>query len=464
MIIINVTIYDNLGKIFTLHTMTRTTRRIIAGSFILAFLIAAPLIVLYATGYRYNRKRGTIQGTGAITISTKPKGATVTMNGMAQNDLTPFRITQLSPTTYHLKIEKQGYTSWETNAVVAPWENRLFSSIRLFPLNIPEAMSTACAYHTLLSHDSSSPWTLLSSSSTDPFILFNAKNKKCIPIKTQGSLIATAEDPVKNSYAILTQSRQTMLTIITPSLIGKDNVKSFPLKHAATHVALLNDRDAWVWDAASASHISNLGSQYVNAKINVIDMLPLPDGLYTLETDSTGSAALRLRNSDDPSIYRTISTIALSVDSQFISRSPADTLTILDRRNSRLLLIDLAHAESAPDEFSPFTHAAWSANSEYLIFYNDHEISLYQYDKKKNRQRAILLTRISDTLRSVHLIPEIGYAAYTTPTHLSFIAMNPEMDAYPRTPFSLPESDILGFSSDTLYLASQNTIFTYELH
>ncbi|OGL88538.1 hypothetical protein A3I42_03005 [Candidatus Uhrbacteria bacterium RIFCSPLOWO2_02_FULL_49_11] len=443
--------------------MTRTTRRIIAGSFILAFLIAAPLIILYASGYRYNRKRGTIQGTGAITISTKPKGATVAMNGIVQNELTPFRITQLFPTTYHLKIEKQGYTSWETTAVVEPWENKLYPSVRLFSLTSPEALPSSCAYHSVLSHNPSSSWTLLSSSSTDPFVLFNADNKKCVSLNTKGALIATAESLTGNSFAMLTQTRQTILTLVTPSLIGKDNIKSIPLKRTATHFALLNDRDAWVWDSASISRVLNLGSQYLNAKLNVIDILPMHDGLYTLETDSTGSVALRLRNNEDPNVYRTLLNLALSTESQFIGHSPADTITLLDRRNPRVVLIDLADTTIAPLEFPLITHAAWSKNSEYLILSNDHEISLYHYDKKKNDQRAVLLTRISDTIRSVLLIPEIGYAAYATPTHLSFISIDPEIDAYPHTPFSLPESVILGFSSDTLYLASQNTIFRYEV-
>ncbi|MFA4873149.1 MAG: PEGA domain-containing protein [Patescibacteria group bacterium] len=443
--------------------MTRNTRRIIAGLFILAFLITAPLIILYASGYRYNRKRGTIQGTGAITISTKPKGATVTINGIVQNNLTPFRITQLSPTTYHIKIEKQGYTSWETTAAVEPWENKLYSSVRLFSLASPIALPSSCTYHSVLFHNPSSPWTLLSSSSTDPFILFNANNETCVFLDTKGALIATAEDLTGNSFVMLTQSRQTVLTIVTSSLIGKDNIKSFPLKRTATHVAHLNDRDAWVWDSASVSRVLNLGSQYLNAKLNIIDILPMQNGLYTLETDPTGSVALRLRDNDDPNVYRTLSNLALSTETQFINHSPTNTLTLFDNRNSRVVLIDLTDTSLPPLEFSFITRAAWSQNSESLILSNDHEISLYLYDKKKNAQRAILLTRISDTLRSVLFIPEIGYVAYTTPTHLSFISINPEIDAYPHTPFPLPESDILGFSSDTLYLASQNKIFKYDL-
>ncbi len=443
--------------------MTRTTRRIIAGLFILAFLITAPLIILYATGYRYNRKRGTVQGTGAITISTKPKGATVSLNGIVQNELTPFRVTQLSPTTYHVKIEKQGYTSWETNALVEPWENKLYSSVRLFSLTPPEPLPIPCTYHSVLSHDPSSPWTLLSSSSTEPFVLFNAKNQECMSLSTKGALISTAEDLAGNSFAMLTQTHQTILTIVTPSLIGKDNVRSFPLKRTATHFALLNNRDVWVWDAASASRIVNSGSQYLNAKLNLLDMLPRHDALTTLETESTGSVTLRLRNNDDPNVFRNITDLALSPESQFIEHSPADTITLLDHRNTRAVFIDLTDAAIPPLEFSLITRAAWSQNGEYLILSNDHEISLYHYDKKKNDRRAILLTRISDTLRSVLFIPEIGYVAYTTPTHLSFISIDPEIDAYPHTPFPLPESDILGFSSDTLYLASQNTIFKYEL-
>ncbi|MEW6610346.1 MAG: PEGA domain-containing protein [Patescibacteria group bacterium] len=443
--------------------MTRMTRRIITASFILVFLITAPLIILYASGYRYNRKRGTMQGTSAITISTKPKGARVSINGIAQNELTPFRITQLFPTTYHLKVEKQGYTSWETTVVVEPWKNKLYSSVRLFSLTPPEALPPSCARHSILSHNPPSPWTLLSSSSSDPFILFNAHKKTCTPLKMDSPPIATTEDSSGNSYALLSLSRQPKLTVVNSPLIGNEKVRNFSLKRPATHITLLNDREVWAWDAASISRIINFGDQQTMTNLKVIDLLPLQNGLYTLEEDPLGTLILRLRNSDDPSLYRTIATLVLSPESQFIHRSPTDTLTILDNRSSRVVLIDLTRPESPPFEFSLFTHAAWSTTGEYLTLSNDHEISLLHYDKKKNGQRVTLLTRISDPLRSVLLIPEIGYVAYTTPTHLSFISLNSEIDSFPHTPFALPESVILGFSSDTLYLASQNTIFKYEL-
>ena len=52
-------------------------RRTIYILFIVIFLIAAPLVVLYSEGYRYNLKRGKIQKTGILIISSLPKKADI---------------------------------------------------------------------------------------------------------------------------------------------------------------------------------------------------------------------------------------------------------------------------------------------------------------------------------------------------------------------------------------------------
>ncbi|MFH0780181.1 MAG: hypothetical protein V1928_05025, partial [Parcubacteria group bacterium] len=60
--------------------MNINLRRGIAIGLIVLFLVAAPILILYTAGYRYNFKKNQVQKTGALVISTAPSGAEVTLN------------------------------------------------------------------------------------------------------------------------------------------------------------------------------------------------------------------------------------------------------------------------------------------------------------------------------------------------------------------------------------------------
>ena len=55
-------------------------RRMVYASFIIIFSILTPIIILYTQGYRYNFKRGRVQKTGILIISSIPKKADVYLN------------------------------------------------------------------------------------------------------------------------------------------------------------------------------------------------------------------------------------------------------------------------------------------------------------------------------------------------------------------------------------------------
>ena len=57
--------------------MTRRTRRIIFFLFLIAFIISAPLITLYAWGYSFDWEEKTIVATGGIYLKSYPSGAEI---------------------------------------------------------------------------------------------------------------------------------------------------------------------------------------------------------------------------------------------------------------------------------------------------------------------------------------------------------------------------------------------------
>ncbi len=98
--------------------MTIIVRRIIYIIFILIFLLAAPAILLYTTGYNYNFKRGGFIKTGVLLVDALPNDARVRLDGKLLNDKLPARLSNLKPKDYLIAIERDGYSSWQKTLTI----------------------------------------------------------------------------------------------------------------------------------------------------------------------------------------------------------------------------------------------------------------------------------------------------------------------------------------------------------
>lgn len=101
---------------------------------ILTLLIIAfgvGVAVLLTKGYTFSPKEKKVVGTGIVTVSSIPDGASVYIDGHLTT-ATNTTISQLSPKTYNLKIVKEGFISWEKNIDV---KGGLVSEVKatLFP-------------------------------------------------------------------------------------------------------------------------------------------------------------------------------------------------------------------------------------------------------------------------------------------------------------------------------------------
>jgi hypothetical protein len=101
-------------------------------SFILVFFIIAPILIFYASGYRFDIKRERIIKTGTLMLEAKDlKKANLYIN----NELyeTPFNekifVYNLLPGDYDVRLEKNGYYSWGKKLSI-------YSSLTTFAQNI----------------------------------------------------------------------------------------------------------------------------------------------------------------------------------------------------------------------------------------------------------------------------------------------------------------------------------------
>ncbi|MDX9893274.1 MAG: PEGA domain-containing protein [Patescibacteria group bacterium] len=111
-------------------------RRLIYLSFIAAFLIIAPIISLYASGFKYNFKTGRLEKTGIIYIDSKPKGSEIYINNEPAGK-TPKRFSRMLPESYQITVQKQGYYSWQKELEVQSGLTTFAKNIILFKQTLP---------------------------------------------------------------------------------------------------------------------------------------------------------------------------------------------------------------------------------------------------------------------------------------------------------------------------------------
>ncbi len=105
--------------------MTLRFRRLLFYSFFIIFIPLSAGIILYSQGWRFDFKTFSAQKTGAIYIETDPKYVSIEINGeyfldrsgIIQNGTL---ISDLSPKTYRLTIQKEGYLPYYKNLEVKP--------------------------------------------------------------------------------------------------------------------------------------------------------------------------------------------------------------------------------------------------------------------------------------------------------------------------------------------------------
>ncbi len=113
---------------------TRTTLFVICVFF---FLLAAPGLVLYSQGYRFDFEHKKLTRTGAFYCKVLPKGAEVYL-GDKLKDTTSFftnalLVENLLPGSYRIEIKKDGYHSWQKTVQISEREVTEAKHVILFP-------------------------------------------------------------------------------------------------------------------------------------------------------------------------------------------------------------------------------------------------------------------------------------------------------------------------------------------
>lgn len=128
--------------------MSLTQRRLLFYFFILLFLVLVPIVLLYATGYTVNWRRGELQKTASLALDSEPREAKIFLNGQSPltfsdslfgaKPQTRAKLSGLTPGDYTIRLEKEGYFPWEERITLEPGEAFNLQTIRLFRNSQPQ--------------------------------------------------------------------------------------------------------------------------------------------------------------------------------------------------------------------------------------------------------------------------------------------------------------------------------------
>ncbi len=395
--------------------MSLKYRRILYISFFIIFFIAAPLVILWAGGYHYDFTRHKIQKTGGIFIESKPSKAEVYLNNKKQDKKTTARLKNLLPNQYEVRIEKNGYQTWQKKLPVYPGQTTFIQYIRLFKKN-PKIKNILNKKIILSSQKNGNELAIIYPQNKKfGLALFNLASQNLKELATLNyqpneiilsphkSFIFLKYNPKysKDKWLLDTNGKKLIdLAKIIPK--GTSKLKWLP-----------NSKDEIIYGISKAGleKIDFISKQTALVlKKAILDFYIINDQIFFLEK-ANGRILLKQTNFNKQDKFKTLTTLPISEDYKFFESRP-NLLTLLDKKNEILYLIKTNGQNQNKKRrikiFSETNYVKWLGNL--LLFGNDFEISTYDIEKNELN----LIVRLSSKIKKAIWYPTATHIVYLT--------------------------------------------------
>src|SRR3989344_909147 len=361
-------------------------RRAVYVFFIIVFLIVTPLIVLYSQGYRYNFKRGKVQKTGILIMSSIPKSADIYLNNqLVTQNQTPARLEKLLPADYEIKLAKEGYHNWTKKLQLNENSTTFAEDVILWKNNWPIQLAPNNIIEWLASPD----WQKAVFITPDRKIMaLDLATKKFYELYQAGN-----DDNLK----ILSWSNTSKKILIE---VGDQYLIFNAERYQTAPIIISNDYALLKWDLKNDNLVYGLNS----AGVWKIDLFTKKSGLLLNRevTDFLINGDLvyfyykdviykqKISGRSQPEIIDGLKCPAC----RFINREFA-RLLLLDDQAQKLFIIDPILKNKTIKQSAK--NISW-LKADTLLFYNNWEIWIYELDKEEPEIITRIGTGISEAL------------------------------------------------------------------
>ncbi len=360
---------------------------IIAVLVILASTITA---VIWARGFKPDFRTGTFLHTGLIVAQSLPKGAQVYLNDRLTN-VTDTNISYLDPGSYRIRIQKDGFTTWEKNVDV-----KADLAVEILALLFPVApqispLTTTGAFSPTLSPDGTKiiygvsgerGGLYLLTMGTGPFALgqgtktifknqlgYDFSQAKFLWSPDNKQVIASFNDPAGVSGNILVDVDRTDQEIldITGSLSSTLNNWQEEIDTQSQTLAIRIPKEIKSATAEAKTSQSDQSKSTVE---------PTPETTTTTANDSLSPLTLPFPPKAGPPLAETLNYFP----SGFVPSPDGDKFLYKDREgNYKVYNLKLKNESTLPN-LKNLRNIAWYPDSEHIVIAQDDSISIIEID------------------------------------------------------------------------------------
>lgn len=390
--------------------MSPKNRQIMAVLFILAFFALAPIVVLWAEGYRYDFSKNRFLKTGVFFIESKPTKADIYLNDKKQSDKTPTRLKYVLPGNYTLQVKKDGYQTWQKKLPVYAGQTTFAQYIRLFK-ELPEETN-------LISNNLSLYSQLINNSLA--VIYFDQENIQLSLInlrqETEQKLAILNYLPEKIElspnanyiylkYSDEYQNQNFVFDINTKEIINLEKIIGGSISYSWQ--PNVSDENIYFqfFDRLEKLNLSSLKTEILFDNQKLISFYIQNNSIYFIQTSlDKKQYSLKKSSLNNPEKFETITTLPIS-EKYTLDLLNNSLLSVLDETNSMLYLIDLKN-DNKKTIISDVNSV--ELNENILLLTNAYEISAYDLEQEKQN----LILRLSSKIKSAKWYPVPTHCLY----------------------------------------------------
>ncbi len=399
--------------------MTKLHRRIIYIVFILIFLIAAPTVILYTSGYRYNFQKARVQKTGIMMLSSVPRGAEIWLNGkQVDKKTTPARLEYILPGDYEIQFKKSDYHDWQKKLPVYENNTTFAEKVVLWKQSQPQIMSASTSNSWLLTSDKRQAAMLAASNTlvllevggdlTDFLMANEAGLRDSFDFKDYNQVNILDWSP-DNKKILLSATGKADYYLVFNTL-NKQLQKisgQFKIIDWGENSDLLYGADKlgfWQIDPIA-------GQQKMIFKSFLPDDFLIADGkIFYLENQTLWEKNLvNGRNG--------VVTSPVKCDHCHLTKKIGNRFVLQGRQTQKLLIIDAANRKN--DMENSAKNLYW-LSSDSLLFYNDWEMYIYDLHKKDPE----LITRLGQPIKSALWHPKGKHLIFAAGNKINIIELD----------------------------------------
>lgn len=401
--------------------MKLRTRRIILATFIVLFLISAPILIFYSAGYRFDFQKGQILKIGNLYMDGKDlRDVEIYINQRLYPELFSKKIyiTTLLPGRYFLTLKKDGYLDWQKEIQIEANLTTFVKNINLFKVPRPEAILSGQFEQISLSPDNQKIAYVKSLNNYNEVYLFSLNTQEEKLIYRSGQALSLGQwapsskrlliKDFQNYYLIEIDQQNKILRLdFLPPQIDQ-----FFWHHQNDYILLAsNEHQFYKIDIVFKDYQQIYQEIYLENTLLPFFRLN-QDNFYFIKNENNQINLYRYDMELD--LPEKVTDLPRGYNYDFID-SPPNTITLLDAESENLIVIKAASESILNNdnslEISTFKakQAEWSGTifekltpNYYLTFNNNNEIKKYNLNKNK----AQLITRYGQPIKDLMVYKE----------------------------------------------------------